>query len=143
MNYECIVRPYGHVFRGILHILYFSCLLKYHRNIFCDTLCSISRHFRWANGLALSPSVVNACCFLTGSAENTYLSLVHLLNPQQDKKKEKDIYHSNLLIQRKNLTLGKVIGNGKLTTVSLERLFFTRAMWANVENMEAPLTCCC
>ncbi|XP_025107023.1 hepatocyte growth factor receptor-like isoform X2 [Pomacea canaliculata] len=92
----------------LLIIVVMCCVMyvKYQKRKFKET-------FRAQHSLTSSNFISSP----VGSAENTYLSLVHLLNPQQDKKKEKDIYHSNLLIQRKNLTLGKVIGNGNFGCV--------------------------
>nr|KAG5702262.1 hypothetical protein BaRGS_030617 [Batillaria attramentaria] len=51
------------------------------------------------------------------SAENTYVSLAHLLNPKHDKKKKREIHEKGLLIQRKYLTLGSVIGHGNFGCV--------------------------
>ncbi|KAK7490602.1 hypothetical protein BaRGS_00018205, partial [Batillaria attramentaria] len=63
-----------------------------------------------ASGASLIPSPI-------GSAENTYVSLAHLLNPKHDKKKKREIHEKGLLIQRKYLTLGSVIGHGNFGCV--------------------------
>ena len=50
---------------------------------------------------------------ISGSAEAAHVSVERVLNPRGDPQKQKEIQNSGLLIHRKYLTLGNVIGHGR------------------------------
>ena len=49
---------------------------------------------------------------VSGSAEGGYVSVERLLNPTGNQEKQKEIQEMGLIIHRKHLTLGNVIGQG-------------------------------
>ncbi|XP_076468603.1 hepatocyte growth factor receptor-like [Babylonia areolata] len=101
----------GSVVLFVLLIVACCCYVRYRKNKFYKRRYE-HRHSAISDGTLLSSPSESG-----GSAEARFVSLDRLLNPDGDPKKQREIEASGIIIHRRNLDLGNVVGHGNFGCV--------------------------